>query len=63
MKICTAANAIMNSDRLSAAVSADTPNVTASVGCAGKLMSIDSATTAVNDASVKIQRRDPTSET
>jgi hypothetical protein len=45
---------------VSCAVADDTPNVDASVGCAGKLMSIDNAVTAVIAASVAIQRLDPT---
>src|SRR5262245_13809129 len=39
------------------------PNVAASVGCAGRLMSIDMATTAVIAASVAIQRLEPTAAT
>ena len=49
----------MNSESESCAVAASTPNVRASVGCAGRLMSIESATTAVSAASVMIQRVDP----
>ncbi len=60
MKICTTANGIMKIERFSAAVSADTRNVVASTGCAGKLISIASATTAFNAESVAIQRHDPT---
>ena len=50
----------MNVDSVSCAVADDTSNVDANVGCAGKLMSIDSAVTAVIAASVAIQRAEPT---
>src|SRR5262245_59824684 len=49
----------MNSDSVSCAVSELTPSSRARVGCAGRLMSIDSAATAVSAASVTIQRVEP----
>ena len=54
-----AANATRNTDSVSCAVSLDTSNTVASVGCAGRLMSIDNAVTAVIADSVAIQRREP----
>ena len=49
----------MNVTSVRPAVSLETPNLSEKVGCAGRLMSIDSAISAVIDASVRIQRVEP----
>jgi hypothetical protein len=57
--ICVTAKPIRNSDSVSCTSSDDTANTRASVGWAGRLISVDSAVIVVAAASVKIQRVEP----